>query len=299
MACVGGGSNSMGIFDAFVDDRGVRLVGVEAGGRAHHARRSRGAIRRRRAGRAARHAQPGAAGRRRQHPADALGVGRPRLSVDRSRARVAGGDAAGPSTPGSTTGMRSTGSSGWRGTRASCRRSSRRTRSPGSKQVLPSLAAGHGRARQPLRARRQGRRDGPAPARRAGRRGMSRLERAFARSSGDGWRRTRTTDRTQDRTHGPRRTQAGLGTAASSTLRHGRRSGSRARSADIVRALARAGADVIEVGVPFSDPIADGPAIQRASERALAAGRHLSASPRSRRGRAARLPTCPSCCSRT
>jgi tryptophan synthase beta chain len=33
VACVGGGSNSMGIFDAFLDDPGVRLLGVEAGGR--------------------------------------------------------------------------------------------------------------------------------------------------------------------------------------------------------------------------------------------------------------------------
>ncbi|HTL43122.1 MAG TPA: tryptophan synthase subunit beta [Vicinamibacterales bacterium] len=33
VACVGGGSNAMGIFDAFVDDQSVRLVGVEAGGR--------------------------------------------------------------------------------------------------------------------------------------------------------------------------------------------------------------------------------------------------------------------------
>lgn len=49
-----------------------------------------------------------------------------------------------------------------------------------------------------------------------------------------------------------------------------------ARSADIVRAMARGGADVIEIGVPFSDPIADGPAIQRASERALAAGATLA-----------------------
>jgi tryptophan synthase beta chain len=32
VACVGGGSNAMGIFDAFVDDAGVRLIGVEAGG---------------------------------------------------------------------------------------------------------------------------------------------------------------------------------------------------------------------------------------------------------------------------
>ncbi len=34
VACVGGGSNAMGIFDAFVDDEGVRLIGVEAGGEA-------------------------------------------------------------------------------------------------------------------------------------------------------------------------------------------------------------------------------------------------------------------------
>jgi tryptophan synthase beta chain len=33
VACIGGGSNAMGIFDAFVDDHGVRLIGVEAGGR--------------------------------------------------------------------------------------------------------------------------------------------------------------------------------------------------------------------------------------------------------------------------
>ena len=49
-----------------------------------------------------------------------------------------------------------------------------------------------------------------------------------------------------------------------------------ARSAEILRGLDRAGADVLEVGVPFSDPLADGPVIQRASERALAAGATLS-----------------------
>jgi len=38
---------------------------------------------------------------------------------------------------------------------------------------------------------------------------------------------------------------------------------------ELLVALARAGADVIELGVPFSDPIADGPVIQRASQRAL------------------------------
>src|SRR5216117_3494333 len=48
-----------------------------------------------------------------------------------------------------------------------------------------------------------------------------------------------------------------------------------ARSAAILQALDRAGADVLEVGVPFSDPLADGPVIQRATERALAGGGSL------------------------
>ena len=46
VACVGGGSNAMGIFDAFIEDRGVRLIGVEAGGekitRGRHAARFAG-----------------------------------------------------------------------------------------------------------------------------------------------------------------------------------------------------------------------------------------------------------------
>ncbi|MDE3165805.1 MAG: tryptophan synthase subunit alpha [Acidobacteriota bacterium] len=48
-----------------------------------------------------------------------------------------------------------------------------------------------------------------------------------------------------------------------------------ARTPSLVAALERGGADLIELGVPFSDPIADGPVIQRAGERALKAGTSL------------------------
>lgn len=46
-------------------------------------------------------------------------------------------------------------------------------------------------------------------------------------------------------------------------------------SREVIVAAIRAGADVIELGVPFSDPVADGPVIQRASERALHSGTTL------------------------
>jgi tryptophan synthase alpha chain len=49
-----------------------------------------------------------------------------------------------------------------------------------------------------------------------------------------------------------------------------------AATPDLVSALQSGGADLIELGVPFSDPIADGPVIQRGSERALKAGTKLS-----------------------
>src|SRR5581483_9071454 len=43
----------------------------------------------------------------------------------------------------------------------------------------------------------------------------------------------------------------------------------------ILKALPRAGADVIELGMPFTDPMADGPAIQAGGLRALAAGQNM------------------------
>src|ERR1700682_5320585 len=47
------------------------------------------------------------------------------------------------------------------------------------------------------------------------------------------------------------------------------------RTAGLVAALERGGADLIELGVPFSDPIADGPVIQRGAARALKAGANV------------------------
>src|SRR5213082_94843 len=49
-----------------------------------------------------------------------------------------------------------------------------------------------------------------------------------------------------------------------------------ATTREIVLAAIDAGADVVELGVPFSDPVADGPVIQRASERALKHGTSLA-----------------------
>ena len=52
---------------------------------------------------------------------------------------------------------------------------------------------------------------------------------------------------------------------------------------DAVRAAAANGADGVEIGIPFSDPVMDGPVIQQASQAALEAGRHAAVDPR--RGR--------------
>ena len=70
------------------------------------------------------------------------------------------------------------------------------------------------------------------------------------------------------------RPAASRGASRPGDVHHGRRSRPSA-IAEILKALDRAGADVLEVGVPFSDPLADGPVIQRATERALAAGGSL------------------------
>jgi tryptophan synthase alpha chain len=66
-----------------------------------------------------------------------------------------------------------------------------------------------------------------------------------------------------------------------------------ARTVEFMHALAAGGADVIELGVPFSDPMADGPVIQASSERALAHGvslRHVLADVKKFRERDEKTP---------
>ena len=66
-------------------------------------------------------------------------------------------------------------------------------------------------------------------------------------------------------------------------------------SAAILDALVEGGADMIEVGIPFSDPIADGPVIQAAAVRALASGRDAGRLLRpARRRSATAIRTCRS-----
>ncbi len=69
------------------------------------------------------------------------------------------------------------------------------------------------------------------------------------------------------------------------------------RTPALVAALVRGGADLIELGVPFSDPIADGPVIQRGGERALKAGTTLRDRARNRARRFAPRPKFRCCCS--
>ena len=47
------------------------------------------------------------------------------------------------------------------------------------------------------------------------------------------------------------------------------------KSLEIIKGLPNAGADIIEIGLPFTDPMADGPTIQLAGQRALASGQTL------------------------
>ncbi len=88
-ACVGGGSNAIGIFHPFIEDEGVKLIGVEAGGRRLDARPARRAIRRRISRRSPRLPQLHSAGRTRPDFRHAFRLRRTRLRLRRPGTRLA------------------------------------------------------------------------------------------------------------------------------------------------------------------------------------------------------------------
>ena len=130
VACVGGGSNAIGLFWPFIGDRRVRIVGVEPGGHGiksgkHGASLGSGAV-----GRAARQHELRAPERRRAGRRGALDLGRPRLSRASGPSTPTTRTPAASSTSRSPTTRRSRASRPSRGSRASCPRSSPRTRWP-------------------------------------------------------------------------------------------------------------------------------------------------------------------------
>jgi len=246
IACIGGGSNAMGLFHPFLDDPSVEIYGVEAAGHGLtglHAASIAGG-------------RPGVLhgnrtyllmdedGQIEEGPFD---LGRPSTIL-----------ASGPSMPGSTTSSgcnispplttrrwRHSGSA--RGWKASSRRSSPPMRSPAcSTSLPPSPRSPDGGER--VGARRQGsvqRRRLPETASLM----STRIEERFAAIAAQ-----------------RRAALVAFVTAGDPDY---------ATSLAILRALPAAGADAIELGMPFTDPMADGPAIQASSLRALEAGHNM------------------------
>ena len=103
IACVGGGSNSIGIFTPFVEDAGVELIGVEAAGEGLDTRPPRRLARRRRHRRPARLALLGDRRRGGPDPRGALGLGRARLSRASAPSTPTCATAGGPATSRSPT----------------------------------------------------------------------------------------------------------------------------------------------------------------------------------------------------
>ena len=243
IACVGGGSNAIGIFDAFIDDREVRLIGVEAGGEAI------------RPGRHAARFAGGAAGVLQGTRTWVLQDEHGNIELTHSVSAGLDYAAVGPEHAWlreigraeygyATDGEALAGVSGVGAARGHPARARVRTRHRARSPHWRHISEGRDPARQPVGPRRQRRYE-----RRADPQGgavVSRIDERFAHLRKSG--------------------MTGLVTyvtAGDPDL---------ARSAEIIQRLDRAGADVLEIGVPFSDPLADGPVIQRATERALASG---------------------------
>ena len=209
VACVGGGSNAIGIFHGFVEDEDVRLVGVEAAGAA------------------------------------SLGSGRPGVLHGARSSVLADEDgqiadahsiSAGLDYPGRRPRARLPARHGPRRVPASrpTRRRSRRSRiSRATEGILPALEPAHALARA---------RDLDADLILVGLSGPRR--------------------------QGPRRGARHVSTGKQLVIYLV----AEPETPELARAAVEGGADLIELGFPFSDPLAEGPVIRRASERALARG---------------------------
>ncbi len=246
VACVGGGSNAIGIFHAFIPDTSVRLIGCEAGGEGPRTGPQCGHAHRRVGGRAARHAHLPAAGRGGPDAADAFDLGRPGLSGRGPGARLAPRNRprllprrhrrAGPGRLRRAVPHRRDHPRPGNRARAGRRPADRTGTWPG--RPAPG---------QPVRPRRQGRGHRLRTARLVSMAGpVSAVARAFERASAENR------------------------AALIGYLPAGFPSVDGAITAAV--AMAAAGADIIEVGLPYSDPLMDGPVIQEAVQAALTAG---------------------------
>ena len=237
----------MGIFYPYIKDEKRAPDRRRGGGRGPGDRQARGVAQRRHARRAARQPHLPAAGRERPDHRDAFDLRRPGLSRRRSGARLAEGHAAAPSTSRSPTTRRS-------------RRFSDLCHFEG---IIPALESAHAVAYAAKIAP-------TLPKDKALLVNLSAAATRTCRRSPTGW------GSSSDVAHrrALRRTQGRRAQGADSLHHRGRSADRRARCRCCT--AGGGGRDILELGVPFSDPMADGPAIQRASERALKNGIGLS-----------------------
>ncbi len=210
VACVGGGSNAIGLFAGFLDDTDVRLVGVEAAGAA------------------------------------SLGAGRAAVLHGARSSVLADADGQIADAHSISAGL-----------------------------DYPGVGPEHAQLRDSGRAEyvdRDGRRGagGVPPARGDGRHPAGTRARARARSSA-----RRGCGARSRRPLRPRRQGSRRGALELKKLVVYLMAGS--NTPELARAAEAGGADLIEIGFPFSDPLADGPVIRRAAERALAEGMRTDA----------------------
>ena len=243
VACVGGGSNAIGIFHPYIDER-ERAAGRGRGRRRGDRHRpARRVTLGRFARRPARQPHLPAAGRERTDRRDPLGLGRTRLPRRRARARVAQGFGA----------CHLRADRRRRGVARISRVLPHRGDHSGARveprdrlrdQARTHARQGQDHPREPLGPRRQGHAHGGEPGR--DRALMSRISATFERLA-----------------VARRKALIPYVTAGIPDPK---------ATVGVMHAMVRAGADMVELGVPFSDPMADGPVIQRANERALAQG---------------------------